>query len=219
MYTILIVIERKSLSTQIIDAIWQLILEGAITPNDPLREIHLAKMLNTSRTPLREALQKLAWEGIVNSAPSKGFRLTDFSVEEIMEIYPLRAKLEPFALELSGIPPAEVLKELERINTQMEKAEDPKALIILDENWHDVLISRCGNRKLLKMIKVLHRQSQRYEYPYMNSKKQMKSSLVQHRDIINFLKNGRLEEAAQSFAENIMVGVNPLIGWVQKQKS
>ncbi|MEL7269030.1 MAG: GntR family transcriptional regulator [Bacteroidota bacterium] len=212
-------IERKSLSTQIIDAIWQLILDGTIAPNDPLREVHLAKLLNTSRTPLREALQKLEWEGIVTSEPAKGFRLSDFSVEEVMEIYPLRSKLEPFALELSGIPSEAVLKELKYINTQMANAEDPKAMIILAENWHDLLIAGCANRKLLKMIKVLHRQSQRYEYPYMKSKKQMGSSIDQHEAIINFLQKGELTEATKCFAENIMVGVNPLIEWVQNQKS
>ena len=212
-------IERKSLSTQIIDALWQLILDGTIAPNVPLREVHLAKLLNTSRTPLREALQKLEWEGIVTSEPAKGFRLSDFSVEEIMEIYPLRARLEPFALELSGVPSEEILHQLKHINTQMAEAKDPKALIILDENWHDLLIARCNNQKLLKMIKVLHRQSQRYEYPYMNSKKQMESSIEQHNDIINFLENNQLKEATQCFAENIMVGVTPLIDWVQNQKS
>ena len=107
-------IKRKSLRSQIIDAIWQLILDE-IEPNDPLREVHLAQLLNISRTPLREALQKLEWEGIVTSELGKGFRLSKFSEEEIQEIYPLRAKLETYAFELSGLPSKEIIEKLIRI--------------------------------------------------------------------------------------------------------
>ena len=162
--------ERKSLRSQIIDAIWQLILEGEIEPNDPLREVHLARLLHISRTPLREALQKLEWEGIVTSELGKGFRLSKFSEEEINEIYPLRARLETYALELSGLPSEEIIEKLIRVNQKMYKATTPKKRIVLDEQWHDLLIYNCTNSKLLKTIRILRRQSQRYEYAYMNKR-------------------------------------------------
>ncbi len=208
-------IERKSLKSQIIDAIWQMILEGEIAPNDALRETHLAKSLNISRTPLRDALQKLEWEGIVISQPSKGFRLAEFSEQEIKEIYPLRAKLESYALDLSGIPSNKILKKLISINEQMTLTNSPKELIQLDEDWHNLLISNCDNRKLIGMIKVLHRQSQRYEYAYMKVKKDVDVSVNQHKKIISYLQQGKLSEACNLFAENNMVGVSALIKWLQ----
>lgn len=208
-------IERKSLKSQIIDAIWEMILEGEIAPNDPLRETHLAKSLNISRTPLRDALQKLEWEGIVISEPSKGFRLAEFSEQEIKEIYPLRAKLESYALDLSGIPSKETLEALVSINEQMALTNSPKELIQLDEDWHNLLISNCDNRKLIGMIKVLHRQSQRYEYAYMKVKQDVDVSVNQHKKIISYLQQGKLDEACNLFAENNMVGVSALTKWLQ----
>ncbi len=208
-------IERKSLKSQIIDAIWELILKEEIKPNDPLREIHLAGILNISRTPLRDALQQLEWEGIVTSQPGRGYRLSEFSEQEIHEIYPLRAKLESFALELSGIPSKQTMAELVSINSKMLHSNSPKKLIELDEIWHNLLISNCANRKLMKMIKILQRQSQRYEYAYMNIKKEVEVSVIQHQKIIESLEKRDLKEASKLFSENIMVGIEMLAKWIK----
>ncbi|MEX0288209.1 MAG: GntR family transcriptional regulator [Flavobacteriaceae bacterium] len=207
-------IKRKSLRSLIIEALWQLIIEGKLAPNEPLREVHLAELLNVSRTPLREALQKLEWEGIVTSQPGKGFRLSELSVQEVTEIYPLRAKLESFALELAGIPSTEILNELVVINKKMSQTSSSRELVELDESWHEILISGCMNKKLMKMIKVLHRQSQRYEYAYMDIRNTAETSIAQHEKIIAHLKEGNLSEASRLLAENNMVGVEALTDWL-----
>lgn len=208
-------IKRKSLKSQIIEVLWQLILNGELQPNQPLREVHLSKSLNISRTPLREALQRLEWEGIVVSEVGKGFRLAEFSEQEINEIYTLRAKLESYALELSGIPPADVIEELTRLNIEMQKTDTPKKLVELDECWHELLIANCPNTRLLKMIKILHRQSQRYEYAFMNMNNSPEISVEQHEEIITHLKNEDLSKAAKVFAENNLVGVEALLKWLK----
>ncbi|WP_397446769.1 GntR family transcriptional regulator [Polaribacter sp. R77954] len=210
-------IERYSLKSQIINTIWQLILKGDIKPNEPLREIHLAKQLNISRTPLREALQKLEWQNIVKSEPGKGFRLSGFSVQEVREIYPLRAKLESYALELSGIPSDKNIQKLVHLNEQMLAATSPKLVIELDEQWHNLLIANCKNRILLDMISMLHKQSKRYEYAYMNMKNKVEVSTDQHLQIIKFLQKGNLKKAAKLFAKNNAVGIETLVSWLESK--
>ncbi|WP_394751108.1 GntR family transcriptional regulator [Spongiimicrobium salis] len=208
-------INQESLKSQIIKALWQLIIDGEILPNEPLREIHLTKVLNISRTPLREALQQLEWEGIVISEPRKGFRLSKFTESDLLEIYPLRAKLESYALELSGIPSQKVIGELIAINTKMHTAKSPKKVVELDEQWHLLLISNCPNHRLLKMIKTLHRQSQRYEYAYMAMGRTIENSTEQHQAIIDHLKAGRLQKATELFAQNNLSGLDALRQWLQ----
>ena len=80
------------------------------------------------------------------------------------EIYPLRAKLESFALGLSGISSPVMIRKLINLNSKISKANSSKKIVELYEEYHDLLISNCNNKKLLQMINVLHRQSQRYEY-------------------------------------------------------
>lgn len=217
-YNMHIMINQEPLKSQIIKALWELIIDGKIKPNEPMREKHLASLLNISRTPLREALQQLEWEYIVVSEPRKGFRLANFSEMDILEIYPLRAKLESLALELSGIPTQQTIDKLIEINSKILKAKSPKKIVELDEEWHLLLISNCSNRRLLKMIKNLHRQSQRYEYAYMTMNKTVEKSITQHENIITQLQNKQLQKATKIFSENNLVGLNSLISWLKTNK-
>ena len=207
-------ISQETLKSQIIKALWQLIIEGKIKPNEPMRELHLTELLNISRTPLRDALQQLEWEGIVVSEPRKGYRLAQFSEADILEIYPLRAKLESFALELSGVPNKRVLDELNKINLKILNSKSPKEVVELDESWHLLLISNCPNQRLLKMIRTLHRQSQRYEYAYMAMNKTVEKSINQHENIILQLQKGELQKATELLAENNLVGINTMVNWL-----
>ena len=208
-------ITQQSLKSQIIKALWQLIIDGKIRPNEPMREIQLTEILNISRTPLRDALQQLEWEGIVVSEARKGYRLAPFSEADIDEIYPLRARLESFALELSGIPNKIVLDELYEINLKIQNSKSPREIVELDESWHLLLISNCPNQRLLKLIKTLHRQSQRYEYAYMAMNKTVEKSSNQHENILIQLQNGQLKKAAELLAENNLVGMDTMINWLK----
>ncbi len=180
-----------------------------------MRENNLASLLNVSRTPLREALQQLVWEDIVISEPRRGFRLAKLSEEDVLEIYPLRAKLESFALELSGIPSKQVMDELIQTNAEILKTNSSKKIVELDEHWHLLLVSNCPNKRLLKAIKNLHKQSKRYEYAYMAMNKTVEKSIAQHETIINHLQKKQLQKATEAFAENNLVGVDSLINWLK----
>ncbi|MGH1517840.1 GntR family transcriptional regulator [Chryseobacterium sp. JK1] len=208
-------ITQESLKSQIIKALWQLIIDGKILPNEPMREVQLTELLNISRTPLRDALQQLEWEGIVVSEPRKGYRLAQFSEADIVEIYPLRAKLESFALELSGLPDKTALDELNEINLKILNSKSPREIVELDESWHILLISNCPNQRLLKMIKTLHRQSQRYEYAYMAMNKTVEKSSNQHANILHQLQKGQLQKATELLSENNLVGMDALINWLK----
>jgi len=208
-------ITQESLKNQIIKALWQLIVEGKILPNEPMREVQLAELLNVSRTPLREALQQLEWEDIVVSEPRKGYRLAQFSEADIFEIYPLRARLESFALELSGIPGKKKLDKLKEINLKIINSKSPREIVELDESWHLLLISNCPNQRLLKLIKTLHRQSQRYEYAYMAMNKTVEKSSNQHENILLQLQKGEIQKATELLAENNLVGMDALVNWLK----
>lgn len=211
-------IVQESLSNQVLNALWELIITKKIKPNEPLRETRLSSLLNISRTPLREALQKLEWEDIVVSEPRKGYRLANTTEQDVLEIYPLRAKLEPLALELSGIPPAKTLQELSALNHKMSSAKSHKKVVEIDEEWHLLLISNCSNKRLLKMIKNLQKQSKRYEYTYFTADNSVEKSVLQHEKILTYLKNNDLKNAIRAFEENIMVGVDALIQLIKSEK-
>jgi DNA-binding GntR family transcriptional regulator len=163
-------------------------------------------------------LQQLAWEDIIVSEPRKGYRLAHTSEQDVYEIYHLRARLEPYALELSGIPSEKIVVELVRLNQKIVRAKSQKTVVELDEAWHLLLISNCPNKRLLKMIKNLQRQSKRYEYTYFRINDTVQKSTSQHEKILEHLKNSDLKKAVRAFEENIMVGVPALIQSMQSEK-
>ncbi len=97
------------------------ILSGRLDPEERLTEEHLAETLGVSRTPVREALYKLESEGLVHALETRGFIVGGDSVEEMAELFEIRAVLEGFALRICAERiTGEVLGKL---NTFVEKAE------------------------------------------------------------------------------------------------
>lgn len=118
-----------SASDQAFRGIYDLILSGEIRPGDRLREIELSARLNVSRTPIREALRRLAANGLVVSS-GRGAVVAVLDLERVVHLYEFRAALEALAARLAAsrnarheIPPASVA-ELRRINSAIQDAAD-----------------------------------------------------------------------------------------------
>ena len=84
-------------SVGIVERLRALILTGEYGPNERLIEEQLAERLGVSRTPVRQALTMLEAEGLVEIAPNRGATVCSFSIEDVWEIYDLRAVLEGHA--------------------------------------------------------------------------------------------------------------------------
>src|SRR3954466_12466577 len=107
-------------SERAIGTVRELILRGELTAGTRLGEVELAERLGVSRTPVREALSRLAAEGLVGIAPNPGARGAPWSVAELEGVFDLRASLEP---QLTGFAVAratpEDVAELEELAQRM----------------------------------------------------------------------------------------------------
>lgn len=119
------------------------VLAGHFNPGERLTEEHLAKALGVSRTPVREALHKLASEGLIQPLESRGFCVARDSREEIEDLFDIRASLEGYAIRLICDCISE--QTLEQLNGFIEKAQDALDRKKLDEifeyntQFHDAL--------------------------------------------------------------------------------
>src|SRR5688572_10990022 len=95
---------RDNLSGALVTKLRHMIVDGTLPAGGRLNEVHLAQQLGVSRTPLREALTRLAQEGALTSLPRIGWFVRPLTVEELEQIYPIRALLDPEALRLAGLP-------------------------------------------------------------------------------------------------------------------
>ncbi|QJY50238.1 GntR family transcriptional regulator [Pseudonocardia broussonetiae] len=125
-------------------AVRELILGGELSAGTRLGEAELADRLGVSRTPVREALGRLAAEGLVELVPNRGARVASWSVAELEGVFELRALLEPqlTALAVPNAGPADV-EALDDLAQQMVDvaAHDLDALVPLNRAFHDRLVA------------------------------------------------------------------------------
>ncbi|GIM96325.1 GntR family transcriptional regulator [Paractinoplanes toevensis] len=141
---------------QVIQSLRDEILSGAITSGTRLGEAELAGRLSVSRTPVREALSRLAAEGLVELTPHRGARVASWSEEQLREIFELRLRLEPYAVR-QAVPRlnAHQLDELDELAEAMIRYRDVGRLVELNRRFHGMFIEAAGSPPLAGALKAV----------------------------------------------------------------
>lgn len=149
-------IKIKTSSEQIYDYIVRQIEIGMLPPNTKLSETELVEIFNTSRTPIREALIKLAADGIVTNANRKGFYVKEFDRRDVTENYFIIACLDAYAaVQALDMLTDEDISQMEIIEKRLEYTlENQDYELYHDEQFafHDVYYKKCGNKSLVELI-------------------------------------------------------------------
>ncbi|GAB4393748.1 MAG: GntR family transcriptional regulator [Kiloniellaceae bacterium] len=144
----------ESLADRAYDALLAAIAEGRLRPGQRVREIAFAEQLGISRTPIREALQRLARDGLITLDARNGARITELSLEAIQELYDLREILEGSAARFAALSAkANDLQRLKAILAkEAEHGNDPAALAKLNKLFHRTLCEAANNRYLMSAV-------------------------------------------------------------------
>ena len=212
--------QRDNISGDLCHLIRQQIADGDLPAGKHVNEVHLAEQLNVSRTPLREALSQLTAEGLLECKPRRGFFTKKLSVDEVSQLYPLRAYLDPQALRMAGLPDSGRIAELRRINNQIANAQGrPSRAIDLDDQWHRLLLADCPNEILLGFIDRLIWQSRRYENAYLMQANNIEMATNEHESILAALENGDLTGACNTLKQNMTSAREPILDWLRSRES
>jgi len=143
----------------VLDKLRDAILDGDFKPGQPLREVELASQLGVSRAPLREALQVLSAEGLVETVPYHGTTVRTLNKTDIEELYSLRSELESFAIRrvIATITPVQI-DQLRAIYERMRLAgvaNDLKRLSAEDQIFHNTLITFSNHSLLVSIWNVV----------------------------------------------------------------
>jgi DNA-binding GntR family transcriptional regulator len=154
-------IARTSLAESVYQNILEAILTGAIRSGTELSEVALAAELGVSRTPVHEALRRLAADGLVDSLVHRQARVAHFSRQDIVEIYEMRGLLETAAAEraakqLDAEQLAELREALDALADASARGWTNRALDF-DVHFHNVLAGAAGNERLrIEIAKYRH---------------------------------------------------------------
>ena len=160
-----VIVPPKSISDQIYEFLKENILLGKIAPGERIIESRIAEDLKTSRTPVREAFQRLVQDGLVERVTQGGVRVSVITPRMIKEVFGIRGVLEVYAVELvcDNIE-AETIIKLKELAQQARKllsspeANDPEGLITLwkiNTSFHETIYRATGSEHLLKLVSCL----------------------------------------------------------------
>jgi GntR family transcriptional regulator of vanillate catabolism len=150
-------IESESLVDRVYRQLRRLILEGRLAPGERLRQEVLARDLGISRTPLREALNRLASEGLIEFRPHRSAVVAEYSERDITADYEARLVLEPAAARLAALRrDPETLKALRAALRAAERAGgDVERLFAANRAFHTALVAGAGNPHLTRFVESL----------------------------------------------------------------
>ena len=151
----------RTASAAAADAIRTAILEGELAPGDRLKEREIAQQLGISSTPVREALQSLDAEGLIELVPNRGATVRSYDEETLEELYRLRALLEGHAAGQAAERITEAqLALLEESNERFAKLrtdDDLRSLVRENLVFHSLIIEAAGGAKLAELVQnVMH---------------------------------------------------------------
>lgn len=199
------------------ESLREMILSGGAEAGSRLGETELAASLGLSRTPVREALQRLGAEGLVEVLPNRGARVVRWTAEDLEEIFELRARLEPYGAARAarrGLSPAR-LDELERLCDAMERAvgtRDFRGLAALNDELHSAVVEASGNGRLPALVaSVVHvplvlGTFERYDAAALAR------SMGHHRELVAALRARDPEWAESVMRSHIRAAADHLIG-------
>ena len=147
--------DPRPLAVRVYESVRDSIVRGDILPNTQLVQEQVAESLGVSRTPVRDALLRLAHEGLVTRISGGGYLVNDLAEQDINDIFQVRESLESLAVRLSfGRHTPTQLSLLRALVDEMDvRAPDPDApWFELNRDFHVALVAPCGNQALLGIL-------------------------------------------------------------------
>jgi DNA-binding GntR family transcriptional regulator len=179
------------LSDKAHNLIRQKIITLELPPLSAIDEQALMEDLQLGRTPIREALQRLAAEGLVFFAPRRGIFVADISITDLQKIFELRVVLEGFCARLAAQRATDgQLAEIEAVIVGLEQIPeaDGEVLMAIDERFHKLLYEAADNEFLANTLTRLHALSFRLWYLVLDRLDGVKGAMEQHIAIMRALK-------------------------------
>jgi len=198
------------------------ILTGQLEPGMRLDQEALAAEFAVSRMPLREALQKLEADGLVEHRPHRGAVVSPLSLLALEEIYATRGALESMLAEAGALRIG--IGELERMSAIIDKqkraigAGDGEEYVRLDREFHATLYAASGYSRACEILSKLRDSSDRYIRIYARDRGAVANSIREHEELLENCRKGMAADVRRHTEQHIRKGLAVLIA-VAKQQS
>ena len=196
--------KTASASSIVFEALRKAIIEGDLTEGEPLRQDEIARLFNTSRIPVREAISRLEEHGLVKTQRYKGAVVSGLSASEAEEIFDFRALVEPEVIR-RAVPQMsqETLAQARESWAAFSKSDDPMTWGELNRDFHSVLYQASGLQYHLDIIDNAMDRIDRYLRAQLVLSNGMERANEEHMGIWQACMDGNAEQAAELTRQHI----------------
>lgn len=202
---------RTTAKQRVYATLQQWIVDGTLEPGERLNDVELAAYFSVSRTPVREALQMLAEQKLVNIVPSSGTYVAPIDDDDMVHVYQLLGSLQSLAAAwcIQCVTP-EQLDELDVLNDQFWQqmhTGSAAAVYEADSRFHHALCRLAGNPYLTEFCDQLMVQARRNENRFFKQGIRPVESYDAHKRIVQALRAGDLAAAMKEIQDNWTVSI------------
>lgn len=177
-------------------------------PGEYLNTAQVMADLELGRTPVNQAVHRLAAEGLLQIIPRKGVMVAPLSVDDALALIEVRMVNELLCIRLAceRITPDQ-LSTLRALNQQLAAASEQRdraAMMLLDNQFHQTLATIAANRQLSDILGVIHAQAQRFWATTLSRAAHMDEVISEHEAIISALATGDRQAAQQAAERHIL---------------
>ncbi len=202
--------ERRSLAQEVHDRLKQLIMSNELSPGTKVVESQVAKTMQISRTPVREAIQRLQNQGFLRQSYTGAYFVVGFTNKDIQEIFGIRGVLESYAARLAAeqYQKGDLSSLEEKIEEYQELLDQGKfqELSIVNTEFHDLLYNLSKSPRLIKMINNLREQIYYFREVILYHPEMARKSNIDHRAMVEAIKNKDSNGVEHLVWEHIMRG-------------
>jgi Transcriptional regulators len=200
--------QAETMNAQVLGALRTAVITGELAPGT-LHSVHtLATQLGVSRTPVREALIKLAQQGMVRFERNRGVRILQTSLHDLEEVFALRLLLEvPATRRAVGLLDDAGRRELRRAFQAMERAaaaDDEHRMWEYDRRFHRMLLAASGNSRLAEYVDGLRDMVLRRGVSTAGSSRSLDDIVAEHAAVLECVEAGDAEGAAAAMRAHVL---------------
>ncbi|MCU1718212.1 GntR family transcriptional regulator [Pseudomonas sp. 5P_3.1_Bac2] len=201
-------IRRKSLHSETVDHLRELIVSGVLAPGQKIPEKALCERFDISRTPLREALKALAAEGMIELLPQRGARVVTISDEELQELFPIIASIEALAGELACAKISDAqLAQIQQLHEDMLVAYQGKRSLEysrLNRAIHFAIFEAADNNSLLTLYRNLELRIRNIRHTVRQAPGDWKEAVNDHEKILQALLERDANKLGKIMRKHVM---------------
>lgn len=209
---VIVPISRQTLHQKVYENLKMLILKGDISPGTKLNETNVAKQMNTSTTPVREAFRMLASEGFVKMEPWKGIVVQEYDKDEIEDVFQCREALETLGIvitinKLKQTENPEII--IKQIDDEIVRSKNCKTLtefVKLNSSIHNFWIKGSGNMRLAALMDGLNDVLLHDRNISGMDNKRRREIINEHVAILEAIRDMDVEKAKKALLEHIRNG-------------